>query len=194
MVFTDGSCRSSSTGYGVVAYHLGKQIFQVSIPFARKASNYDTEMYALGHASSAIRRIVLERPYITHVNIFSDASSAIKKIFDRSPHPSQTASILFQAQIHKLFTRCKDIKVHVLWTPGHQGTSSMNHADELAKHGSNSKKTPFINFTRHSAALSNLEANTLTHWKQHINNHPIKESSRFFTTSQVLHPHLRPPK
>ena len=173
---------------------MGRQIFTISVPFAKRASNYDAEMYALGHASSIIKRTVLSNHDITHVRIFSDASSAIEKIFDGSPHPSQEASILFRSNFHDVFTARKDIKVSVVWTPGHGGTAGMKKADKLAKLGSSSKKKPLLDFTSRSAALSNLEANTLQRWKDHIDAHPFKKTSGFFEASQSLHPHLRPPK
>jgi ribonuclease HI len=194
IVFTDGSRMPSGCGYGVVGFHLGKQVFKISVPFAKKASNYDAEMYALGHASSIIKRFVLSHPFISSIRIFSDATSAIEKIFDASPHPSQAASILFRTNLFDLFTARPTLKFKVLWTPGHSGTKGMKTADNLAKQGSKSKKSPLLSFTSRSAALSELETNTLLRWRQHIDDHPISEKSGFFEASQSLHPHLRPPK
>jgi ribonuclease HI len=187
MVFTDGSRRETGTGYGVLGYHMGRVVFRFSIPFAKEASNYDAEMYALGHAAYKIKQLVLSSPHIKHVRIFSDASSAIEKIFDGSPHPSQAASILFRSCIHDLFVARKDIKLRISWTPGHGGTAGMKKADSLAKKASKSTDTPFLSFTSRSAAISKLEKKALSRWKKHIDDHPFREKSGFFQASQSLH-------
>jgi ribonuclease HI len=130
------------TGYGVVGYYQGHIVFRVSVPFAERASNYDAEMFALAHATSWIKREVLSSPLIKKIRIFSDASSAIEKIFDGSPHPSQLASILFKDALYELFIRRPDIKCRVSWTPGHGGTLGMKRADKLAKKGAASSDDP----------------------------------------------------
>ena len=133
-------------------------------------------------------------PSINSIRIFSDASSAIKKIFDGSPHPSQAASILFRTCFHNIFTSHKDISASVVWTPGHKGTQGMKTVDRLAKKGADSNKEPLISFTSRSAALSNLEVKALKRWKHHIEDNPFSENSGSYEASLYLHPHLRPPK
>ena len=195
IVFTDGSHRDNGgTGYGLLGFLEGDIVFRIWVPFACKASNYDAEMYALAHAAIKIRKFIIPRRSISHIQIFSDAASAIEKIFDGSPHPSQTASILFRHSFFTLFSERKDISCHVTWTPGHGGMKGMKLADSLAKKASLSKRAPLVEFTSRSAALHNLEVNTLARWKKHIEDHPFEETSFFYSASQVLHPHLRPPK
>ena len=143
IVFTDGSHRDDGgTGYGLLGFLKGNIVFQIWVPFARKASNYDAEMYALAHAAIKIRKFVIHRNSITSIQIFSDAASAIKKIFNGSPHPSQTASILFRHSFFILFSTKKDISCRVTWTPGHSGMKGMKLADSLTKKASLSKRSP----------------------------------------------------
>ena len=194
VIFTDGSHRDSRTGYGLVGYLEGKRIFQIVVPFVKDASNYDTKMFALAHAACRIKSIMSSNSTIKFIQIFSDASSAIEKIFNGSPHPSQDASIIFRSCFHKIFSWCPLLKCSVSWTPGHGGMAGMKLADSLAKQGFLSSRQPLFSFTSCSAALHNLKVDTLDRWKKHINDHPIEETSFFFPTSQHLHPHLCPPK
>ena len=78
-----------------MGYLEGRRIFQIVVSFAKDASNYDAEMFALVHAACRIKAIISSNSAITSIHIFSDASLAIEKIFDGSPHPSQDASIVF---------------------------------------------------------------------------------------------------
>ena len=172
----------------------GNIVFWIWVPFARKASNYDAKMYTLVHAAIKIRKFVIPRRSITSIQIFSDTASAIEKIFDGSPHPSHTASILFRHSFFILFSTRKDISCCVTWTPGHGGMKGMKLNDSLAKKASLSKRPPLIEFHSCSAALHNLEVDTLVRWKKHIEDHPFEETSFFYLASQVLHPHLRPPQ
>ena len=104
IIFTDGSHRDSGTGYGLVGYLEERRIFQIVVPFTKDTSNYDAEMFALAHAACRIKAIITSNSAITSIRIFSDASLAIEKIFDGSPHPSQDASIIFQSCFHEIFT------------------------------------------------------------------------------------------
>ena len=151
-------------------------------------------MYALAHAACRIKAIINSNSAITSIHIFSDASSAIEKIFDGSPHPSQDASIIFRSCFLEIFTLRSLLKCRVTWTPGHGGMAGMKLADSLAKRGSLSSIQPLFSFTSHSAALHNLEVDMLDRWKKHVDDNPIEETSFFFIASQYLHPHLRPTK
>ena len=86
---------SHSSGYGLTAFHQGKQVFSLSVPFALHASNFDAEMYALAHASDFARRKIYNCSSINEVQFYCNASSALESIFSPSPHPAQEASILF---------------------------------------------------------------------------------------------------
>ena len=196
VVFTDGSRRDcGATGYGLVGYHMNREVFKLRVPFAKKASQWDAEMYALAHASYSINRTLQSNPRITRVQMFSDASSAIQKIFDGSPHPSQTASILFRSNFLDIFTRSSAIRITVTWTPGHGGTAGMKCVDGLAKKASEmtTRGLPtLVHFTSRSAAEQDVDRMALKRWKATIESDPIKERSQSHPASLVLRPSLRP--
>ena len=196
MVVTDGSRRPikgiKKTGYSVVGYHKNKEIFHVSAPLAPAASHYDAEMYALGHAASKIKRTTEANPYIKHVLMFSDSSSALSQIFIGTPHPAQLASILFRHNMLLLFSSDSEIEVNIEWTPGHGGTQIMKRADRLAKLGASKRKAPVLDFTSRSATESAITLDTLSRWKDH--RYPIKETSLSYPCLLALRPRLKPPK
>ena len=174
---------------------MNKESFRLKVPFAKKASQWDAEMYALTHASFSINRFIQNHPHITRVQMFSDASSAIQKIFDGSPHPSQTASILFRNNFLDIFTRSSAIRITVTWTPGHGGTAGMKHVDSLVKKASEMATHDYptlIQFTSRSVAEQNVDREALRRWKSSIESDPIESQSESYSASLVLHPSLRP--
>ena len=66
-------------------------------------------MYVLAYAPFTINCFIKSHLEITQIQIFSDATLATQKIFDGLPHPSQIASILFQENLQKIFTRSNSI-------------------------------------------------------------------------------------
>jgi len=69
---------------------------------------------------------------VSSVHFFSDSSSSLKVIFKGTPHPSQSASILFRTNFHRLFSTLPNLHVHISWVPGHKGIAGMKIADSLA--------------------------------------------------------------
>jgi len=53
-VFTDGSKTDKAAGWAVTGIHAGRIVFQHKVPLAKRASNHDTEMMALAHASKLV--------------------------------------------------------------------------------------------------------------------------------------------
>ena len=147
IIFTDGSHRDSGTGYGLVGYLEGRRIFQIVVSFAKDASNHNTKMFALTHAACRIKSIIASNSAIIFIHIFSDASSAIKKIFDGSPHPLQDAPIIFRSCFHEIFSWRPLLKCRISWTPGHGGMVGMKLANSLAKQGSLSSQHPLFSFS-----------------------------------------------
>jgi hypothetical protein len=152
-------------------------------------------MFAISHGARGALAYLKTHPEITDIKMYSDNSSAISIIFDPSPHPSQQSSIDFCNAIHEIFTINPTITFSLVWTPGHGGSTGMTIVDRLAKSGAKSRLTPVHSFASLSHVLSEIrEKNPLKNWKEHIEDHPIKEDSLFFQNSQILRPSLKPPK
>ena len=184
IVFMDGSKMSQGFGYSLAAFHLGKHVFSLSVPFALHASNFDAEMYALAHASDFVHRKLYNCSSITEVQFYCDASSALDSIFDPSPHPAQDASILFRVNVYSILTKYPHVKITLTWTPGHKGTKGMDLVDRLAKKGAKlKKKDRLLTFTSHSSALAALNVKTLSQWKKHIKDHPFHPELGFYLVS-----------
>ena len=172
-VFTDGSKTDKAAGWAVTGIHAGQVIFSLKIPFAKRASNHDAEMMAMGHASKLVLDTMLGKPDIREFRLFSDSTSALTSIFDPSPHACQQASLLFRSNMLKLFTSRTDIKGKLNWTPGHGGLDHMTITDKNAKAAANSA-TPtrcvLPLFVSRSAALSEMERLALSEWHKHLDN------------------------
>ena len=117
-IFTDGLKTNKAAGWAVRGIHAGQVLFQFNIPFARRASSHDAEMMALAHASKLVAETMLGKRSIREFRFFSDSTSALTSIFDPRPHPSQQASLLFQSNMHHLFSERKDITGRMLYGHG----------------------------------------------------------------------------
>jgi len=47
--FDDDRKTRVNTGYGVVSYYLGKEVFTVQVRLGKRSTIYDAEMFALAH-------------------------------------------------------------------------------------------------------------------------------------------------
>jgi ribonuclease HI len=172
-----------------------KKCFSVSRPYSDWAWNFDAEMFAISRRARGALQYMKNHPEINNIKMYSDNSSAISVIFDPAPHPSQQPSIDFRNTIYEMFTINPEITFSLIWTPGHGGSKGMDIVDRLAKAGAKSKLKPIQSFASLSHVLSEIrEKNPIKNWKEHIEDHPIKDDSLFFKNSQVLHPSLKPPK
>ena len=129
----------------MVGVYRGRTVFNLAVPLARRASAYNAEMYALAHSSCCILHFLSTRPHISTIKIYSDCSSALGTIFDGRPHASQGASIFFRSQMLPLFKSCPNLRLHLIWTPGHKGTIGNVMADKRAKVGAR-KPNPILDF------------------------------------------------
>ena len=95
VVVTDGSLTNKAAGWAITGIHAGQTLFEYKVPLAKRASNYDTEMMALTHASRLIYEIMLGELDIRRFRIFSDSTAALTSIFDPGLHAAQHASHIF---------------------------------------------------------------------------------------------------
>ena len=119
--------------------HAGRTLFEHKVPFAKRASNHDAKMMAVGHAPRLILKIMLGEPDIREFRLFSDLSATLTSIFDPGPHTAQQASLMFRSNMLRLFTECADVNGSLVWTPGHSGLNQMKITDKNAHAAANSK-------------------------------------------------------
>jgi len=170
-VFTDGSKTDKAAGWAITGIHVGRVVFQHQVPFAKRASNHDAEMMALAHASKLVRETMLGKPHIRKFRVFSDSTASLTSIFDPSHHPCQQASLMFQRNMHTLFSTRDDVTGRLVWTPGHGGLDHMTLTDKNARATTNSSSGQYLLplFISRSAALSEVETLAINKWHAHLN-------------------------
>ena len=158
LLFCDGSRKQSGTspkqsGYGVVGYYLGKEVFSVQVGLGKRSTIYDAEMFALAHASMKASTFISDHPDIAHISFFSDNLSAIQSIFTPSVHPAQLCSLLFRKHIVSFLDSSPQTTVTVKWSPGHADILGNERADSLAKDATllHSPIGPTFSYLRHRA-------------------------------------------
>ena len=185
-VFTDGSKTNKAAGWAVTGIHAGLVLFTHQVPFAKRASNHDAEMMAMGHASKLVLDTMLGKPDIRKFRIFSDSTATLTSIFNPGPHAAQQASLMFRANMLELFTKRSDITGDLVWTPGHGGLHHMNITDKNAKRAANSNivnsKRLFPLFVSRSSALEEVNTLALKEWHTHLDNLEDKKEGIFRET------------
>ena len=157
LVYCDGSRMrhgpgKKRKGYGIVGYcDMGRKVLSLSIGLGPRATVYDTELFALAHASSKASAFVLGKLHIGEVFSFSDSSSALSSAFDPSTHAGQRCSLIFRKDVLGMLARHPALHIKASWSPGHCGVVGNEQADALAKEG-----TKFRSLT-HDATYSHLK-------------------------------------
>jgi hypothetical protein len=126
-------------------------------------------MMAVAHASKLILETMLGKPQIRKFRLFTDSTATLTSIFDPSPHPCQQASLIFRANMFKLFSERKDVTGRLVWTPGHGGLEPMTITDKNAKTAANANRGYVMpTFVSRSAAVSEVESLAIKDWHAHL--------------------------
>ena len=196
IVYSDGSKNltgnKQTTGYGLIRMCQGKQVFTISVKHSHKSSQFDTEMYAIAHASWKVLLYLDRNPTITKVRYYSDCSSTLKSIMDRGPHTTQFASILFRVKTHKLLTKNPNVKVSMEWTPGHRGVIGQSIVDKLAKKASKSRGPTLLDESTKSHVKQTLCKELIRRWRVQCGETEIPTTSGIYQASKVLRPNPIP--
>ena len=138
-IYTDGSLLHPSgtrmTGYGVVAYRGNEEIVIANGALGEGVEVYDVEMKALEKAAKIVHRITTEKESTppTNIIIASDNTGAIQRIFKGSPGIAQASSLKFRKCILEALDYNQDLKIAIMWCPGHFDIEGNERADTLAK-------------------------------------------------------------
>ena len=190
IVITDGSKTERAAGWAVTGIHAGRTLFSHKVPLAKRASNHDAEMMALAHASRLVRDTMLGTPDIREFRIFSDSTAALTSIFDPAPHATQQASLLFRSNMFQLFSQRTEVRGKLKWTPGHGGLDQMTITDKNAKAAANraTKTHQYLLplFVSRSAALTEVEKQSLKEWHEFLDNLEDKDQKIFRSRSGFL--------
>jgi len=176
------------TGYGIMGYYMGREVFTQSVGLGPRATVYDTELFALAHASSKASAFVLDKPHISEVFFYSDSSSALLSAFDPSTHPGQQCSLLFRKNIIGMLGRHPSLWIKASWSPGHSGVVGNKRADALAKQGTRLKLLTHNSTYSHLRHHARMRAQLL--WRKQWAKDVPKTGS--FTLADVVPPSITP--
>ena len=166
LVYSDGSRMRNDggkkrTGYGIMGYYMGREVFTRSVGLGPRATVYDAELFALAHASSKASAFVLDKPHIGEVFFYSDSSSALSSAFDPSTHPRQRCSLLFRKNVIGMLGRHPSFRIKASWSPGHSRVVGNGRADALAKRGTRLKSLMHYSTCSHLRHRANEGSNAL---------------------------------
>ena len=124
------------TGYGIVGYNKGLEIFRGGEALGEHVEVFDTEMAGLHTAVIGARNYLKDNVDATSPNkiiFYADNSSAIRQIFEGSEGKAQAHSRGFRRTIREILDEFPDTKITISWCPGHCGIPGNEEADKTAK-------------------------------------------------------------
>ena len=144
LLYSDGSLLTDQTGRrrvgaSYVALRQNHLLFGRRIAMSPRAEVFDAEMAGLSWAARDATAYLSEHPdlQIRHLYFFADNTSAISTIFEVKTSTAQGYSRSFRELTTAFLDAHPENTVTVEWTPGHEGITGNEMADELAKDAAN---------------------------------------------------------
>lgn len=164
LVYTDGSLQFNkgirNTGFGLVGYYQGSELFRSKGALGEFAEVMDVEMEALIHAAGAVLDWAhtlspSEKLVIRTIYFFSDSVNALQQIYNSSSHLTVNYMTRFHTLARSILNCLPHANIIPAWVPSHQNIRGNEVADKLAKAGA--KDQPLYPNFRSPNFLKNLK-------------------------------------
>ena len=138
MVQSLKNCMTTPDCFPEKSYRSGVEITMEHGAMGKSVEVYDAKMKGLEIASRLVHDLfnsmVMTLP--SRIVISTDNMGAIQQIFQGSPGKAQTSSMNFHRHILDLLDKHKELRIALMWCPGHFDLEGNERANELAKSGS----------------------------------------------------------
>lgn len=169
-VYSDGSMREEgtdkavrNTGWGIVGYHWGREIFSGRGGMGHKAEVYDAELVGLTQATKAATEYTRWHEQVRHVHVFADNTAAVTSIYEPKPTPGQLQMVRTTHMVDDFLNRDEGRTFSIEWCPGHKDVEGNERADEEAKLGSEAWSQDFTTMTN---AKRSTKESALEEWRK----------------------------
>jgi ribonuclease HI len=159
VVYTDGSGKNGSYGFGFTVRRNGAVTLERSFAMGKDATVYDAEICALSFAMARLKNRNAKR-----IHFASDSRAAILSILSAKPSSVQEHRLRFRKDARRWLDGSPDRAITINWVPGHRDIEGNERADDLAKQGAESEPNTDFSFDTISCARQKARAHAESKW------------------------------
>ncbi|KNZ73023.1 hypothetical protein J132_01408 [Termitomyces sp. J132] len=152
-----------STGWGVVGYHKGREVFTVRGCMGHKAEVYDAELTGLEKATTLATEYAKRHRQVKHIHVHADNTAAVTSAYELKPAPGQLQMFNITHTVDKFLEENDERTISIEWCPGHEDIKGNERADAEAKAGTELRAQDHTTLTN---AKRGVKERALEKWRE----------------------------